>query len=214
MELHRLTTMEGYDQKLFLRLFNETSKLRKSLAYRIDSRRFNVTTDIVESWFEDKFIYVFNKYHNQLEPDELKGKIIKSLIVHKAKIISKAYSDEAMINLSAVRIDDDESLFQLANDELVNKEELWDMLMGFFKEELSPDALLLLELKLFTPEQLREKVSKRSTGIPARFYGEYMGYGVSKRSSKYINILNKEIAQTTEKARVHFYSPSFNPDIL
>lgn len=210
MELHRLTIMEDYDQDLFMKLYHETTRLRKSLANRIDHRRFNVTPDIVETWFEDKFIFVFNKYHRDLDPDQLKGKIIKSLMVHKSKIISKAYSEECQINLSSQSIDDDDSLLQIANDFQVDKDLLWGLLDTFFKEELSQDALLLLELELFTPEAIRNKVSKRSTSIPAKYYAEYMGYGDSKRSIKYVNNLRKEISHIIEKAREHFRTLALN----
>ena len=73
MELHRLQPMKPYDPKLFNELYKKTERLRKSLVYQIDSSRWGVTQDEVMSWFDDKFIFVFNKYQDQKKPDILLG---------------------------------------------------------------------------------------------------------------------------------------------
>ena len=80
MELHRLKPMEsGYDSQLFNKLYKETTQLRKSLARQIDSRRFGVSDDVILSWFDDKFMFVFNKHFKDKEVDVLRGFIINSL---------------------------------------------------------------------------------------------------------------------------------------
>ena len=77
MELHRLTAMDSsYDKQLFNKIYKDTELLRKSLANQIDTRRFGVTSDIILSWFDDKFIFVFNKHFQNKTPEVLKGFII------------------------------------------------------------------------------------------------------------------------------------------
>src|SRR5210317_15035 len=111
METHRLKPMrEGYSPELFERLFNETKNLRKSLVYQIDCRRYGVTPDIMESWFEDKFIYVFNKYFDQHEPDILKGYIINALKIFKNRVLRKAYSKEGLFYSSNVELEGENEL--------------------------------------------------------------------------------------------------------
>ena len=96
MEIHRLKPMkEGYSVQLFNDLYKQTSKLRKKLASQIDYRRYGVTPDIIESWFDDKFIYVFNKHFDNKDTDVLKGFIINSLQVFKYRVLRGAYSKEA-----------------------------------------------------------------------------------------------------------------------
>ena len=74
MELHRLKPMEsGYDSSLFNKLYKETAPLRKSLARQIDSRRFGVSDDVILSWFDDKFMFVFNKHFKDKEVDILRN---------------------------------------------------------------------------------------------------------------------------------------------
>ena len=65
-ELHRLTELKPYDEDLFNRLYKTCKPLIRGLVRGIDSRRFNVTPDIINSFFWDKFLYVFNKYQRPL----------------------------------------------------------------------------------------------------------------------------------------------------
>ena len=84
MEIHRLVPMKtGYDELLFNKLYKETEALRNLLTYQIDHRRYGVTQDIIKSWFDDKFIFVFNKYYGDIEEGQLKGRIINALRTFK-----------------------------------------------------------------------------------------------------------------------------------
>ena len=66
-ELHRLTELKPYDEDLFNRLYKTCKPLIRRLVRGIDSRRFNVTPDIINSFFWDKFLYVFNKYQSEYD---------------------------------------------------------------------------------------------------------------------------------------------------
>ena len=63
-ELHRLKTMqENYDQQMFLRLYKVCKPVIRNLTKQIDYKRYNLTPDIISSYFWDKMLYVFNKYY-------------------------------------------------------------------------------------------------------------------------------------------------------
>lgn len=49
-ELHRLTELKPYDEDLFNRLYKTCKPLIRRLVRGIDSRRFNVTPDIINSF--------------------------------------------------------------------------------------------------------------------------------------------------------------------
>ena len=75
-ELHRLKPMqEGYDQDLFNRLYKLCKPVIKNLVRQIDARRYNVTPDIIQSQFEDKMLFVFNKYYGKVSEEHLKANI-------------------------------------------------------------------------------------------------------------------------------------------
>ena len=77
MEEHRLTTMkEGYDEKLFNDLYEKVKPLKRKLASTISTSKLGISYDDILSWFDIKFIFVFNKYFENKEPEVLKGFII------------------------------------------------------------------------------------------------------------------------------------------
>jgi len=202
MELHRLKTMsESYDQVLFNRLYNETKGLRKSLVFQIDARRFNVTQDIIESWFDDKFIFVFNKYYSKVSNEVLKGYIINSLKTFKFRILRKAYSGYTMIS-----IDDTQRLVNIIPDkqEEDNYGEFLELALSFLKTKLSDNAMLVLETEINPPEYILDKVSPTKTKIPAKMLCEYLGLEANNNAITLINSLRKEIKSSVEEARKFF----------
>lgn len=95
MENHRLTQMKDYDPLVFGRIYQQTRPLVKTLIRGIDYSRFDVTPDIVESWFDDKFIFVFNKYCDKHNEDVLKGHIINALRLFRNRVLKSAYTKKA-----------------------------------------------------------------------------------------------------------------------
>ena len=88
-ELHRLKTMqENYDQQMFLRLYKVCKPVIRNLTKQIDYKRYNLTPDIISSYFWDKMLYVFNKYYGTCSEEHLKARILASLSTFKNKIAS------------------------------------------------------------------------------------------------------------------------------
>ena len=97
-ELHRLTELKPYDEDLFNRLYKTCKPLIRRLVRGIDSRRFNVTPDIINSFFWDKFLYVFNKYQSEYDEERLKATLLSSLQTFKSKLLRNAYTKQAEFN--------------------------------------------------------------------------------------------------------------------
>ena len=91
-ELHRLTELKPYDEDLFNRLYKTCKPLIRRLTRGVDSRRFNLTPDIINSFFWDKFLYVFNKYQDEYDEERLKATLLSSLQTYKSKLLRNAYT--------------------------------------------------------------------------------------------------------------------------
>jgi hypothetical protein len=206
MELHRLKPMKaGYDEKLFNKLYKETEDLRRSLVYQIDPRRFGVSSDIIKSWFDDKFIFVFNRYFGEYDEGRLKGYLINSLKTFKLRILRKAYS-KYNIHPNEVRLDDDYGLINIIpiESEISESDLFLEMALSFLKEKLSLDAYTLLQLELNPPLYITSKMDNPKTKIPAKLIAEYFELSPDKDSISFINMLRGEIETSVNLARSYF----------
>ncbi len=203
MEIHRLLPMkEGYDEQLFNRLFKETEELRNFLTYQIDSRRYGVTPDIIKSWFNDKFIFVFNKYYGTMTNDQLKGRIINSLKVFKYRMLRKAYS-KYNLNNNQVSLEGEQNLINIIplEEEISDHELFLELALKFLKKNLCDDAFLVLQLELNPPPYILERILSPQTKIPAKLIAEYLDLEPSLDSSGYINDLRSEIDYWVKQAK-------------
>jgi hypothetical protein len=200
---------EGYDLELFTQLWNDTKRLRKTLAYEIDHRRFGVSREEIEAWFEDKFIFAFNKYFDKKEPEMLKGYIITALRFFKCRILRKVYETEGATNIysNIIRLDDVE-LVNIIPDtsEDTEKTVLMGLALSFMKKHLSPEAFLVLDIQLNPPLYILSKLKSNTNAIPAKLVADFIGLPNTNSSVKLIKRLREEITLQTIKARNHFNS--------
>lgn len=212
MELHRLKPMEDYDPKLFGELYSKTRGLVKKLSRNIDTKRFNVSQDILESWFDDKFIYVFNKYHKQYGKEVLLGHIINSLKLFKYRILKTAYSQQSDFNMSLQTVGDDNSLDNIPEyDDLVFREELVNNMWNYMRANLDKDAFLIFELECCPPEYCLQRVKNRNSRISSKLYCEFLELDTTPETIKYIDYLRKVVSEETKRAGEYFKNPgSFN----
>ena len=206
MEIHRLLPMkEGYDQQLFNKLYKETEALRNLLTYQIDHRRYGVTQDIIKSWFDDKFIFVFNKYYGEINEGQLKGRIINALKTFKFRMLRKAYSKYNIYN-NEVRLEGEHNLINIIpiDNEISDHELFLELALKYLKKNLCDDAFLVLEIELNPPPYILQKLKSCKTKIPAKLITEYLDLEPTRDSSLYINDLRSEICYWTEEARDHF----------
>lgn len=205
MEIHRLTTMQsGYDVELFNRLYKETTPLRNSLAFQIDHRRYGVTPDIIRSWFDDKFIFVFNKYYNEVDNNVLKAYIINALKTFKLRVLRKAYSKYNIYN-DEVRLEDTRFANLIPDDMVDEDHEMFMRLaLTYLKKNLSPDAFTILDIDLNPPPYILNKIKSYKTKIPAKVIAEYLDLDDNPNSISYITNLRKEISDGIVKANKYF----------
>lgn len=199
---------EDYDVQLFEKLYNNTENLREYLTRQIDARRFGVTPDIIKSWFDDKFIFVFNQYYNKMDENTLKGYIINSLKTFKFRVLRNAYTKSNLYN-DQVSIEDNNKLVNIIplEDDWNDHEELYNLALTFMKAKLSPDAYLILNLDLNPPPYIASKVKSIKTKIPAKLIAEYLGLEPDQSSIHYINSLRKEVVKVIDLAKEFFNNP-------
>lgn len=205
MENHRLLPMkDGYSRQLFEKLYKEVTPLKKKLAYEIDHRRYGVTRDIIESWFDDKFIFVFNKHFQDYEEGHLKGTIINSLKTFKLRVLRKAYSSEGVFYSNTVDLEGENMLINyIADKEDITTGELFlDMATDFMRKELSDNAFMLLSLQLNPPPFILDRITKSSANIPVDLILEYFSLDNISKNIKLIRNLRKEINNAIEKAKL------------
>lgn len=209
MEIHRLKPMpDGYDQKLFNELYNKTHNLRESLIYQIDERRFGVTKDELRSWFDDKFLFVFQKYYGKMNSSTLLGHLINSLKTFKFKVLRRSYQLNNSINLNTITMDDLSMFNSIDDNEDRENTELYDMALEYLKTKLSREAWTLLQIQLNPPMFIGSRMKNLNTKIPGNLILEFLGEEITDNNLEVIRYLRREINQAIEEAQVYFSTPA------
>ena len=214
MEEHRLLPMkENYDIPLFEKLYKETEPLRKKLASRhsINGRIFGVDQSEILSWFDVKFIFVFNKHYDNKNPDILKGFIINALKMYKYRILRSSLTQKNQQYSHTIDVEEIgylENLISKPISEPEPKDELLELSLAFLRKELSADASFLLDIELDPPLYILDKLQQQgkspNTKIPSKLIAEYLSLSPTVDNLSYINDLRKEIRECTIKARDYF----------
>ena len=210
MEIHRLKPMkDGYDKNLFNKLYKETEQLRKTLVYQINPHRFGVTSDIIYSWFDDKFMFVFNKYYGKLDPEVLKGYIINALKTFKFRVLRQAYSKNNIFS-DMLSMEESTKAVNTIPEEFDSEdyEFLMGLALGYLKSRLSADAYLILDIELNPPPYISTKLVSLKTKIPAKLIAEYLDLEPNSDSLDFINDLRREIKYWVNEAKYHFSKSS------
>lgn len=203
-ELHRLKTMqENYDQQMFLRLYKVCKPVIRNLTKQIDYKRYNLTPDIISSYFWDKMLYVFNKYYGTCSEEHLKARILASLSTFKNKLLRSAYGEQAEYNQSLFKLDDlfdnDKELEDNSEEEKA-KSEMLDMMYDYMREHLSMDAYMIFEVLLTPPPYIKERI-KDSGRITNLLLVEFFDMPKTNSSVKYISELRSDIQYWEDRAK-------------
>lgn len=208
-EVHRLKTMqEGYDEKLFLKLYKLVKPVIRNLVRGIDSRRFNISSDIITSQFYDKMLYVFNKYYGKVDEEHLKANIFRALSTYKNHLLKYAYNDKAEFNQSLRSFEDlfDNDKGDIEDDlsDSLAKEEMIKLVNEYMKDKLSPDALLVWEC-ITTPPPYVENNAKFGR-ITNTLLVEFFNLPRNRNSVRFIGELREDINYWVNKAReeIHY----------
>lgn len=203
-ELHRLKTMqENYDQQMFLRLYKVCKPVIRNLTKQIDYKRYNLTPDIISSYFWDKMLYVFNKYYGTCSEEHLKARILASLSTFKNKLLRSAYGEQAEYNQSLFKLDDlfdnDKELEDDSEEEKA-KSEMLEMMHDYMKEHLSIDAYMIFEVLLTPPPYIKERI-KENGRITNLLLVEFFDMPKTNASVKYISELRSDIQYWEDRAK-------------
>lgn len=203
-ELHRLKTMqENYDQQMFLKLYKVCKPVIRNLTKQIDYKRYNLTPDIISSYFWDKMLYVFNKYYGTCSEEHLKARILASLSTFKNKLLRSAYGEQAEYNQSLFKLDDlfdnDKELEDDSEEEKA-KSEMLEMMYDYMKEHLSIDAYMIFEVLLTPPPYIKERI-KDSGRITNLLLVEFFDMPKTNSSVKYISELRSDIQYWEDRAK-------------
>lgn len=208
MEENRLKPMPiGYDEKMFNSLYKKTEPLRKKLASQIDSRRFGLSYEDILSFFDVKFLFTFEKYHQQDE-GILLGNIINSLSNFKCRILRMAYTQKFSQSISPLEDHSDINHLVDSSDD-GNHDFRLSKVMTMMKLTLSDNAYSLLEVQLNPPpfilEKLKERGFKNFNRIPEDILLDYFDLGTGPKARKFLDNLKKEIKIATNYCKNHFH---------
>lgn len=202
-ELHRLKPMQEYDEATFNRLYKVCKPVIRNLTRQIDYKRFNLTPDIIQSYFWDKMLFVFNKYYGECTEEHLKARILASLSTFKNKLLRSAYGEQAEYNQNLFKLDDlfdnDKELEDDSEQEKA-KSEMLDMMYKYMKDKLSPDAYLLFEVLLTPPPFIKERFGD-STRITNIMLIEFFEMPKTNDSMRYISELRQDIQYWEDRAK-------------
>lgn len=204
-ELHRLKDFnQSYDVELFNKLYKNMKPLMKRLARQVDAKRFNVTPDIILSYFSDKFVYVFNKYQGEYDEEHLKAALLSSLATFKNRLLRNAYTEAAEINQQISQLED---LFdgskELIDDSEENeiKEYRLNLIYNYMKEHLDPDAYLIFEIQMDPPEYIKERLKTEHGRISAMLLLDFFELPRTKSNSMWIGEMRRDIEYWLNKAK-------------
>nr|UWI36623.1 MAG: hypothetical protein [Bacteriophage sp.] len=194
---------ENYDQQMFLRLYKVCKPVIRNLTKQIDYKRYNLTPDIISSYFWDKMLYVFNKYYGTCSEEHLKARILASLSTFKNKLLRSAYGEQAEYNQALFKLDDlfdnDKELEDDSEEEKA-KSEMLEMMYDYMKEHLSMDAYMIFEVLLTPPPYIKERI-KDSGRITNGLLVEFFDMPKTNSSVKYISELRSDIQYWEDRAK-------------
>lgn len=204
-ELHRLTELKPYDPDLFNRLYKTCKPLIRRLTKGVDYRRFNVSQDIIQSYFWDKFLYVFNKYQDKYDEERLKATILSSLQTFKSKLLRNAYTKQAEFNQELTSL---ENLFD-NNKELLDdseesriKEEQSIEFHKYMKEHLTPDEYLVMQIQLDPPKWFEDKIKESHGKLSILHLIDYFELPRDKTSINLFSRIRRNIQKAIEQASI------------
>lgn len=204
-ELHRLKDFnQSYDVELFNKLYKNMKPLMKRLAKQVDAKRFNVTPDIILSYFSDKFIYVFNKYQAEYDEEHLKAALLSSLTTFKNRLLRNAYTEEASYNQQISNLedlfDDSKELIDDSEESIIKEKQL-KILYNYMKSNLDPDAYLIFEIQMDPPEYIKERLKTDNSRISALLLLDFFELPRTKSNSNWIGEMRRDIEYWLNRAK-------------
>lgn len=206
-EIHRLKEFDHYDKERFDKMYKICKPLIRKLASNIDPRRYNVSKDILQSYFWDKFLYVFRKYQDIYDDERLKATLLSSLGSFRNKLLRAAYTQQAEFNQELTSLDilfDNNKEFLDDSDETLYKEDLSIRFHRFLQERLTPDEYLLFKTMLDPPPFFKERLLISHGKMSALHLIDFFELPRNKKASTIITEMRRHIKQVLKSAKTEF----------
>ncbi len=202
-EIHRLKPMKEYDQAVFQRMYKICKPVIRNLVRQIDAKRFDLTPDIIQSYFWDKMLFVFNKYYGTDTEEHLKAQILASLSTYKSKLLRYAYTERASYYQNQCRLEDlfdDSKELEDDTEEVTAHNEMWKMLNDYMMEHLNTDAKLVWEVTVTPPPFIKETI-KDGARVTNLILVEFFNMPRTRSSVRYFTELKDDIKFWLDKAK-------------
>lgn len=160
-------------EDLLIRLFNELTPLRKTLASDPLYKKYRYTFDDMMGFIDDKIIHVFLKYRDTHPYEEIKALCISSMYKVKPRIVR-----------NNVLVTD--SIPDVAQEPEVDSPRM-GVLLETLSSALPKDQMLLVEALLSPPVWIYERVCNQDSRIPSRVFLEYFGMEIKPSQIKKLN---------------------------
>lgn len=210
-ELHRLTPMKGYDPEVFNRLYKVCRPVIRNLTKQIDCKRFNLTPDIINSYFWDKMLFVFNKYYGECSEDHLQARILSALSTFKNKLLRSAYGEMAEYNQSLSKLEDlfddskedtSEAEIDFETENSKAKQIMYDSVMDYMKKNMDDDTFLVFEVTYNHPPYIQERIkSERSGRLTNLMLIDFFGLPHTNEANRFISSCRKNVEYWLERAK-------------
>jgi len=215
MELHRLTPMkEGYDETLFNTFYQKTKALRNKLAFEVNPKYLGVSHQEILSWFDDKFMFIFNKYYGKLDNNVLLGYIINGLLNFKRRVLINVMENPERTNFYINRIElSDQSHMHIIplDSEPDNSGMLQKLVWDYFRDHLTEEEFIIFEITINPPSYIAQNLRDLSQHISTPLILRYLGYDDQDYElRKRVNEIRKKITTLTEEAKNHFKDFKYN----
>lgn len=205
-ELHRIKPLKNYDYKVFTKLYKICKPVIKNLVNQIDYRRYNVSKDVILSYFWDKMLFLFNRYYEESKGDIefLKAHILRGLSTYKFHLLQEAYSERAEFFQSLTSLDvlydNNKEDINLLDEDSNYKEEMLKKLYDYMKKHLSLDAILIFECLMTPTAFLLEKTDNGRIRTTNRMLVEFFNLPKTKTSIQYISELRHDVEYWEQRA--------------
>lgn len=206
-EIHRIKEFTDYNRDQFEKLYKLCRPLVRNLSRSIDSRRFNVSQDIIQSYFWDKFLYVYNKYQHKYDEERLKATLLTSLQVFKNKLLRNAYTKQAEFNQELTSLDilfDNNKEYLDDTEDTEYKQELSDRFNQFMMDNLTPDEYLVFRIELDPPPFFTERIIQSHGKLSILHLVDFFELPRNGKSQTILTNMRKHIRETLEKAKKEF----------
>ena len=205
-ELHRIKPLKEYDQNTFQKLYKLCKPVIRNLVKQIDCRRYNVSKDVISSYFWDKMLFLFNRYYEECNGDFefLKAHILRGLFTYKYHLLQEAYTERAEYFQSLTSLDilfdNNKEDLEFSDEPDTYKEELLKILYDYMRIHLSPDAMLVFECLMTPPDFFLARTDNGKHKITNSMLAEFFNLSTSKYSLNLISDLRHDVEYWEGKA--------------